>query len=318
MNAIKILQKEWNTSCVYEKTFYISLMVFVLLSITKYFHVKYFKEGLENNSPNAKYFVDKFRIRKTLLDIYDAFYVSLYDKIFFDPYRYQCELNTIVKYTKINKNSNVLDVGSGTGHILRGLHAYTKNVQGIDISNEMIKKAKKKYPYIMFQHGNAMDNMTYEPNTFTHILAMYFSLYMFKDKYGLLNNIYSWLRPNGYFVVHVVNRKMFDPIVAPANPVAFVSVQKYAKQRITKSTVKFNDFTYQSNFKLDDSKDKAIFEETLKHDQTGNIIQNIHTVHAPSLQEIMNLAQKIGFKIIQKVDMVECEHEYQYLYILQK
>jgi ubiquinone/menaquinone biosynthesis C-methylase UbiE len=318
MNVIKIFEEEWNTSCSYEKTFYVSLIVFVMLIIWKHFKQRYFQEGLENNSPNAKYFKSKFVIRKSLQDIYDSFYVSLYDKIFFDQYRYQCELNSIVKHTKINKTSNVLDIGSGTGHILRGLHPYTKNVQGIDVSNEMIKKSKRKYPYIMFRHGNAMDNMMYEPNTFTHVLAMYFSLYMFKDKYGILNNVYSWLRPNGYFVVHVVNRRMFDPIVAPANPVAFVSVQKYAKNRITKSTVKFNDFTYKSDFKLDDSNNKATFEETLKHDNTGNIIQNIHTVHAPSLQEILKLAEKVGFKIIQKVDMIECEYEYQYLYILQK
>lgn len=163
-----------------------------------------------------------------------------------------------------------------------------------------------------------MSNMFFEPNTFTHITALYFSLYMFPDKYGILHNIYNWLQPKGYFIAHIVNRKMFDPIVSPANPLVFVSAQKYAKHRITKSSVKFNDFTYNAEFKLNENKDIALFEETLKHDVNGNVIKNIHQVHTPSIKQIVDLANKIGFKLIQIIDMVECEYEYQYLYIFQK
>lgn len=315
---LQVVQHEWEKACSYEKVFYIAFLCCVLLMTCKYIQKVFVKEGMRNPSPNQKHFQQKFTLHKSFPDIYNSFYVSIYDKIFFDPYRYQFEMKSILKHTKIDEKSVVLDIGCGTGHTVRGIHPYTKNVQGIDLSREMIKKAKTKYPYLKFHQGDAMHNLTYESNTFTHILALYFSIYMFKDKYGILNNVYSWLRPKGYFIVHLVNRKMFDPVVAPANPLAFVSIQKYAKERITKSTVKFNDFTYDSHFSLDDKNDTALFEETLKHDINGNVIKNTHTIHAPKVNDFLKLAQTVGFKVIEKIDMTECEYEYQYLYILQK
>ena len=50
------------------------------------------------------------------------------------------------------------------------------------------------------------------------------------------------MKPGGYLVVHLVNRDMFDPIRPASNPLFMVSPQKYAKNRIVTSTIKFKDF----------------------------------------------------------------------------
>ena len=50
--------------------------------------------------------------------------------------------------------------------------------------------------------------------------------------------------PGGYLIVHLVDRESFDPILPPGNPLYVVSPQKYAKERITKTKVHFNDFIY--------------------------------------------------------------------------
>ena len=147
---------------------------------------------------------------------------------------------------------------------------------------------------------------------------MHFSIYYFKDHYGILNNVYKWLEPNGYFIVHMVNRMMFDPVVAPANPVMMVNPQKYAKQRITTSVVKFNAFEYKSTFKLDEVNDRALFEEVFVSDDNNHIRKHIHKLNMPKQKDLLDIASNIGFKIVDKLDLVNIEYEYNFLYILQK
>ena len=75
-------------------------------------------------------------------------------------------------------------------------------------------------------------------------------MYYIKNKLKLFKNIYYWLRPGGILTLHLVNRDMFNPIVNAGDPLTMVSAQKYAKERITNTVVKFKDFRYKSNFKL--------------------------------------------------------------------
>ena len=111
--------------------------------------------------------------------------------------------------------------------------------------------------------------MLYPADSFTHVLCLYFTIYYIKNKKQFLTNCYDWLKPGGYLVLHLVNRNKFDPILNSADPLQAVSAQKYAKKRITNSLIKFKDFQYRGDFKLD--KDIATFEEIFKDDKTKHI-----------------------------------------------
>ena len=80
--------------------------------------------------------------------------------------------------------------------------------------------------------------------------------------------------PGGYFILHLVNRDKFDPILNTADPLHIVSAQKYAKKRITNSLVKFKDFQYKANFELDKENNLAEFKEDMIDDKTKNVRQN--------------------------------------------
>lgn len=306
------------------------IILFVLYSIRKAMSSiseKFTIEGMENGkdqenntkkkSLSMKYMQEKYKVLKNS-DIYDPFYVSIYDSIFSEPSRIEKDVKTVLDKTKYDSNSSLLDIGSGTGLHVRTLHETFKNIRGLDKSEEMVKFSKKRFPYIEFKVGDAMDNTLFQPSSFSHITMFYFTFYIFHDTYGILHNVYSWLKPGGYLVVHLVNRKLFDPILSLANPIQFVSPQKYAEKRITTSEIKFNDFKYKSDFVLDDVQNTAIFEETLKHDKTGNVRKHIHTSTAPKLKIVIDTAEKVGFKVVNKVDMTDIQYEYQYLYVLQK
>ena len=109
-----------------------------------------------------------------------------------------------------------------------------------------------------------------------------------------------------YLILHLVNRDKFDPIVPVADPLVFVSPQKYAKKRITNSLVKFKDFQYKANFELDKQQDKGIFTETFKDDETKKVRQNVHSLFMPSQKYILSLAKNTGFILLGKIPSMLC------------
>jgi SAM-dependent methyltransferase len=217
-----------------------------------------------------------------------------------------------------SSKSKILDVGCGTGHHVASFGSKGLDVLGIDISPSMIKKAKENFPDYKFDVADALDGSTFEPNSFTHILCMYFTIYYFKDKTQFFNNCFKWLMPGGYLFVHLVDRNNFDPILPPGNPLLYVSPQRYAKERITSTKVKFTDFSYSADFKLDDKNDKALFVEKFKNDSDGKVRKNEHEMYMPDVQQIVDEAQSCGFIVESKADLLQCQYEYQYLYVFVK
>lgn len=261
----------------------------------------------------------KFVIHQTPVEIYDNFYVSIYDDLVYDINKNNFEIGEIVRITKMQpKQSKVLDIGCGKGHHCHSLHNRGVETYGMDISPSMIEKAKKKYPNIDFRVGDALTSLSYPPHSFTHILSLYFSVYYIQDKKTFFKNCFDWLIPGGYLALHLVNRDKFSPIINASDPFIMVSPQKYAKERITKSNVKFYDFQYKANFQLEKQKDMGYFDETFKNDATGQVRQNKHTFYMPTQKDILAYAKDVGFILRGKIDMVSTQYEYQYIYILQK
>jgi len=261
---------------------------------------------------------EKF-ISKEGVDLYDSFYSSIYDELVYDNIKNNYELGELVKTTKMNpKQSMVLDVGSGTGHHVHKLTEMGFNAQGIDVSKEMINKSKSNYPKLAFKQADALDTMIFNPESFTHINCLYFTIYYIKNKMSFFENCFKWLKPGGYLNIHLVNRDNFNPIINAADPLVLVSPQKFAKNRITNSIVKFNNFQYKADFKFLPEKNLSYFEETFKDDKSGNVRKNNHVFYMDTQKEILALAKSCGFILESKIDMVYCKYEYQYVYILYK
>ena len=285
---------------------FISLLLLLVL-VFKGFDNK--KEGFEQR--------DQFLI-KSGSDIYDDFYANIYDYLVFNNLKDDYEVGYIMNSLSPSSKSKILDIGCGTGHHVSSLGSKGLDVLGIDISPSMIKKAKNNFPDYKFNVGDASNNHLFESNSFTHILCMYFTIYYFKDKTLFFNNCFKWLMPGGYLIVHLVEREHFDPILPPGNPLIYISPQRYAKQRITSTKVKFTDFSYSADFKLDEDNDKALFVEKFKNDSDGKVRKNEHTLYMPNVQQIVDEAQSCGFILESKADLLQCQYEYQYLYVFVK
>ena len=251
-------------------------------------------------------------------DIYDDFYVSVYDDLVYNGVKNDFEIGTIVNSTKPSQKSIILDVGSGTGHHVGDMVEKGLNASGLDLSPAMVKAAQKNHPTAKFKQGNVLQGNLFSPSSFTHITCLYFTLYYIKDKRQFFTNCYTWLMPGGYLVVHLVDRSSFDPVLPAGSPLAFVDPQNYAKDRITQTVVEFDTHSYSAQFKLDEGADEGLFVETFREPGTGKIRKNTHEFYMPSQKEIIQQAREAGFILVSNTEMAKCQYDSQYLYVLQK
>ena len=287
------------------------ILVFIallLILIVLFKQLNYTKEGMTNN--------EKF-ISKDNTSLYDNFYADIYDYLVYSSVKNNYEIGAIINSTSPIESSVIADIGCGTGHHVGSLSAKNLNVIGIDTSTDMIKLAKEKYPNSNFKLGNALDRTLFNMNSLTHVLCLYFTIYYFPNKKEFFNNCMDWLMPGGYLIVHLVDREKFDPILPPGNPLYVVSPQKYAKERITKTKVTFNNFVYNANFDLNKENNTASFHEKFKF-KDGSVRKNEHKFYMEDTTTIVNMAQDSGFIIHGKVNLVKCAYEHQFLYIFMK
>ena len=265
----------------------------------------------------AAYFSKEKILYKDGNEVYDDFYANIYDYLVYNSIKNDYEVGTIINNTVPSETSVIADIGCGTGHHAANLSSKNLKVIGVDISPSMIKKAKEDYPNSNFMVGDGMDNNLFKMNSLTHVLCLYFTIYYFKDKRHFFDNCMEWLMPGGYLIVHIVDRESFDPILPPGNPLYIVSPQKYAKERITKTQVTFNDFVYSANFNLDKDSDMATFDEKFKFND-GRVRKQQQKLYMEDSATIVNMAQDCGFIIQGKIDLVKCAYEHQYLYLFVK
>ena len=308
--SVKSLGRAYNNSSMWCKILIFTTLLLLVVLVFKGLDRK--KEGFAKGSQT-----DQFLI-KDGPKVYDDFYADIYDYLVFNSLKDDYEVGEIINKTSPSDKSKILDVGCGTGHHVAGLGAKGLNVIGIDISPSMIKKAKENFPDYQFQVGDGLNGNEFEPDTFTHVLCMYFTVYNMKDRQTFFNNVFKWLMPGGYFIVHIVDRHNFDPILPPGNPLLYVSPQRYAKKRITSTKVKFTDFSYTADFQLDEKNDKATFVEKFKDDADGKVRKNEHTMYMPEEQVIVDEILSNGFFMEAKIDLLQCQYEYQYLYVFVK
>ncbi len=97
---------------------------------------------------------------------------------------------------------DVLDCGCGTGAMLALLSAKypNKSYTGIDLSDQMIKVAKKKNPEtISFVIGDC-ENLPFEDLSFDVVICSH-SFHHYPDPQSFFNNVYRILRPEGRLIL---------------------------------------------------------------------------------------------------------------------
>lgn len=249
-------------------------------------------------------------------EIYDDFYVSVYDELLHDETRCEWEIGYLLSTTQQENDSYILDVGSGTGNTVSTFNLVNLKTIGIDKSQAMIDHSRKTFQEYTFVHGDILDSMVFEPESFTTITCLYFTIYYMIDKRLFFDNCIRFLKPGGYLMIHLVNREKFDTLLPNSNPLLLISPQSYTDKRITRSVGKFENHDYTADFTFKGS--NVTFYETFSNKKTNAIRKHELKLYMETQKDILKHARNAGFILKSQTAMDNCEHKHQYLYILQK
>ena len=259
-------------------------------------------------------------------DRYDNFYVSIYDQLFYNDFAVNYELGTISNLIPFQTKDKILDIGSNTGHTIGILQEHDYNsVVGLESSQKMVLESQKNYPNAEFIHGKPTDRLLFADDSFNNVLCLQKSIYQYRNKQEIFQNVYNWLEVGGHFMVHVVDKDMFDPVLNIAKPFVLINPQSVAKKRITKSYVSFEDFTYEGDFQVKSiqngtsNNQSCVYKEVFKpRSDSEKVREHQTTLWIPPKEEIKEIAIENGFILKDTIDLIMSRQEYQYIYVFEK
>ena len=259
-------------------------------------------------------------------ELFDDFYAQVYDQLAQGSVRLQAEAGLALHAFKLNgqepSSITMLDAGCGTGIVTSALAKIgVKKIIAVDVSPAMIRRAKKatlpsttltqeQKDAIEFRESDLLNPSALQPGEVTNVIVFYFVLYYLRDIEAFFRNLFVWTKPGGMIAVEVVNKYKFDPMLDSSSPWMGFSLQKYSKDRITQSKVAFDKFEYEGKFDLIDP--VAEFRETFRF-KDGTVRRQKHVFVMPSIQEIVKMAQVVGWEYKSYIDLTTIGFEYAYL-----
>jgi ubiquinone/menaquinone biosynthesis C-methylase UbiE len=259
-------------------------------------------------------------------DIYDDVYASIYNSLWHSNEKLNYERVSIQEMALAERpisTVRILDMCCGTAP-----HScYFKNLGvdyiGVDISDSMLKKARNDCPSATFQNGDITQVSLFPQKSVSTCLLMNFSIYQFENSKVVSDNAYQWLQPEGMFVVHLVDPDKYDPLHDLASPFAAFSLQKYALERQTDSSIFFDQFKYLGRLDKKRNEDPATYQETLTYYDPENnkgvkYRENKHRWTMPSKERMIDIIKTSGFRHIETQDLLRCGKEYQYIVYFKK
>jgi SAM-dependent methyltransferase len=307
-----------------------SISIFIILIIITSLLGYYYKKRDEWDFDIDEHFDDftEAQFRDNITKIYDKFYSNVWEQLFGNDMKNEFELYNITNYTikdkKLaafqSKDIKFLDLGCGVGKHLKILERDKYNAVGLDKSMEMLEKARLNTPNTALVKGDFMNKSIFKNREFSHILCLFFTIYYAENPDTLFKNVNYWLKPNGYFCLHMVNPKKFDPVLEKSSKlIPLYNPQKHSdtKERKTQTKLRFNKFNYTADWKFRDNNEVQFIENFMFHDNSKHR-QHIHKLKMYSIKYYNDLAKKNGFKLIKIIDLLPVNHDNSYVYIFQK
>ena len=255
---------------------------------------------------------------KTDGDIKDAFYAAVYDDIFTQRVTNAHEVGAIIsQYPDISNQAIALDIGAGTGAYMRAFikHGIT-DITGIEPSGAMIAQAKKAHPRLNLNivKGDPTTITAFKPESFTLVTLLNFEVYHIRNTPQLFANVYEWLKPGGYFVLHLVDPRRFNAasLLGLTQPSSSSGNRSRAQ-----NAVKFSDFEYTADVQVFPN-DMVQYMEVFTDDKTGQTRKNVRNFRMPSPQTYIETASEAGFNMLGQIDLVKAHKAYQYFYLFYK
>ncbi len=214
----------------------LSLLLFIIILIIIYYF--YYKKYIEN-------FEDRFSDHEKYEEIYDDEFVNFYEIIYRDFSDIDYDLKIVYSKTlgnfKNNNDVNFLVCGCGIGKLCKKIKEKFKNVVGVDVSENMLKKAQLVYPNIKFIRGNLVNLNIFKRNEYTHIYIDERTLYYnnYESMENIIKNAFNWLKDGGYLIVPIYDVNNLIP------------ASRYYSSKYMDDKGNIHGFTYLNDFSHD-------------------------------------------------------------------
>ena len=293
------------------RIFQLLILLAILLILLTVYKRKYKPTGREGFSQSDRY------ILKENAEIYDEFYSHIYDKLMLPKDNATYIVAKVVELTEPSTQySSILDVGSGTGHLLSMLTSAGYKAYGIDKSQAMVDRSNNILSNVPVKCKDVLDPITYDRGAFTHILCVGMTIYELTDIRQFFQNTYFWLQGNGYLILQLVDRSTFDTVIPGGNlGIINGNIQKYAENRVTDTLIDYIDFTYKSSYQFKEDGKTVVHKETFTDSVSQSIRENERILLIENPNKILQTAIQYGFTLKGKVST---DKPGEYIYILER
>lgn len=302
-----------------------SLKILVSAAVI-YASVSYYFRYL--NKPQYEY-IEEFTQKEPFVlksddKCYDDFYTQIYDELYNTNKRVQWELYRVLKMTQPSTtHSTFLYVGSKTGHAVYQLVEAGYTAYGVETCPKMIEYSERLFPNAPIIDGDVELPLLFERNSFTHVMCTDFMIYKMKNKQQFFKNCLQWLKPNGYLILHLVERNRFNA-VSPTHDEKrdWERITKDPKTQLLKTETVFEDYIFVQQYHIPVNVDETncvLFRETFTDRSNNNVRQNEHNLYMENIRTILEMAKSLGYLFHSKTTMKKYnDEEHQYMYILEK
>jgi len=268
------------------KILFIIFLILLLIVIIKIYYTNIIEK-----------FEDKFQDHEKYEEIYDPQFIDMYEIVYRDFTDIDQDINIV--YKKIvdpvkNKDElSFLVCGCGVGKLCKAIKNKNDNIIGIDVSENMLKKAQTLYPNIKFARGNLIKENIFEKKSFSHIFLDERTLYYNKPEEMniILGNINSWLKEGGFLISHIYY------------PQKLALACRYYSSNYVDNKGNIHGFTYLNDFSHDcyyikDETEKDVYHyyDKLIFD-TGDKKIKKTTFYIPEKEYVYDIILKNGFDI---------------------
>jgi SAM-dependent methyltransferase len=264
--------------------------------------------------------IETFQQKKPFLlrednEVYDPFYIEKYDDLYKTNAYSEEDIITIIHYTTPStSDSTFLDIGCGSGSLLKMLEEKQYATFGIDKSRFMVEQAQENLNNSEVICDDILrDPMLYENNTFSHILCTHFTLYEIEDKNTFFQHCFFWLRSGGYLAIHIVDPDNFKKIVPRSE-----LYQNVSDTTVKNTSMNTHNYLYSNEYHIDKN-EHNIWRQKESFKSMNNVRQNEKKMFMTPKQEIFDIALRSGFIVHSESNYEKTiKDRYQYLVIFTK
>lgn len=205
------------------------------------------------------------------------------------------EINFLVNHLKKAKVKTVLDVGCGTGIYLVGLKKKGFYVEGLDLSESMLKEVRKKDSKIkLYNQDMSSFKISKKYDSILCLSSTLTSLPNFGLIKKTLKNIFNHLTSEGIFILDLPNHSV--------EITKYNNVKKQISGKIPKGRANFTFFSTKNGNKW-----KQVWSGEIIRDGKKIKFKELWEELIYSPEELENFLKKVGFKTLKAYGSLDGE-----------